>query len=278
MDLRFNILDPFVDKFVICEARFSHSGKEKEIKFNKKDYPKFEEKILHIIIDDDPVEKNLSKQASPSVLRLNSIQRIEAQRNHIAKALANEDRENYIIYSDNDEIPNLRNFDFNTNKSKIVIFKQKLFYYKFNLFCDRYDWHGTKGCKKKDLINFEWLRNIKTKKYNFYRFDTIFSKTKYTDVKIINDGGWHFSQLKKIDDIYSKLTNSEDHQEFKDTGKKISDIEDLVNRKVILYDHKAKSSEFKFGKEFKLETIGLENMPDYIQKNKEKYKEWIDEE
>ena len=29
MDLRFNILDPFVDKFVVCEARFSHSGKKK---------------------------------------------------------------------------------------------------------------------------------------------------------------------------------------------------------------------------------------------------------
>ena len=135
---------------------------------------------------------------------------------------------------------------------------------------------ATKGCKKKDLFDFEWLRNIKTKKYNFYRFDTLFSKTKYTDVKIINDGGWHFSQLKKIDDIYSKLTNSEDHQEFKDTGKKISDIEDLVNRKVILYDHKAKSSDFKFGKEFKLKTIGLEEMPDYIKKNKDQFKEWID--
>ena len=68
MDLRFNILDPFVDKFVVCEARFSHSGKEKEIKFNKKDYPKFEEKIIHLIIDDDPIEKNLSKEANPSVL------------------------------------------------------------------------------------------------------------------------------------------------------------------------------------------------------------------
>ena len=35
MDLRFNILDPFVDKFVVCEARFSHSGKEKEITFKE---------------------------------------------------------------------------------------------------------------------------------------------------------------------------------------------------------------------------------------------------
>ena len=36
MDLRFNILDPFIDKFIVCEARFSHSGKKKEIKFDKK--------------------------------------------------------------------------------------------------------------------------------------------------------------------------------------------------------------------------------------------------
>ena len=96
------------------------------------------------------------------------------------------------------------------------------------------------------------------------------------DVKIVNDGGWHFSQLKKIDDIYAKLTNSEDHQEFKEAGKKISDIEDLVKRKVILYDHKAKSSKFKFGQEFKLETISLENMPKYIQNNKKQFKDWLE--
>ena len=46
MDLRFNILDPFVDKFIVCEATFSHSGKKKEIKFDKKDFPKFEDKIV----------------------------------------------------------------------------------------------------------------------------------------------------------------------------------------------------------------------------------------
>ena len=57
MDLRFNILDPFVDKFIVCEARFSHSGKEKEVKFNKKDFPKFEHKIIHTIIDSDPIKK-----------------------------------------------------------------------------------------------------------------------------------------------------------------------------------------------------------------------------
>ena len=70
-----------------------------------------------------------------------------------------------VIYSDNDEIPNLEFFNFNKNKNKIILFKQKLFYYKFNLFCDRYEWFGTKGCKKKNFVNFHWLRNIKNKGY-----------------------------------------------------------------------------------------------------------------
>mgnify|MGYP001372332999 CR=1 FL=1 len=67
-----------------------------------------------------------------------------------------------------------------------------------------------------------------------------------------------------------------DHYEFKNANKKLSDIEDLVKRKVILYDHKAKSSDYKFGKEFKLKTIGIEFLPDYIRNNKDHFKNWID--
>ena len=279
MDLRFNILDPFVDKFVVCEARFSHSGKEKEIKFNKKDYPKFEEKILHIIIDDDPVEKNLSKQASPSVLRLNSIQRIEAQRNHIAKALANEDRENYIIYSDNDEIPNLRNFDFNTNKSKIVIFKQKLFYYKFNLAYPKIDWFGSKCCKLKDLQSITWLRNIKNKKYNFLRIDTFFSNSKYSDLNIVNEGGWHFTNLKSPEELLKKYLNDEMHSEFETKLTTINDIEDKIKNRYINYDHLADqktSAEKKQDNKFELTKVEVNVLPDYIVNNLDQYKSWID--
>lgn len=282
LDVRFNILDQFVDKFVICESAYSHSGKKKKFNFDISKFEKFKHKIIYLKIDHEP--KNLIYKSSNNEntkentkdVRINAIKRIAYQRNFLKEGIFDASNNDLIFYSDNDEIPKLNDANLDKIQNKLIFFKQKLFYYKFNLFCDRYDWHGTKGCKKKDLIDFEWLRNIKTKKYNFYRVDTIFSKTKYTDVKIINDGGWHFSQLKKIDDIYSKLTNSEDHQEFKDAGKKISDIEDLVNRKVILYDHKAKSSDFKFGKEFKLETIGLEEMPDYIKKNKDQFSEWID--
>ena len=282
LDVRFNILDPFVDKFVICESAFSHSGKKKKFNFDISKFEKFKHKIIYLKIDHEPnnLIYNLSNNKGiiedKANARINAIKRIAYQRNFLKEGISDASKNDLIFYSDNDEIPKLNDANLSTTTNKLIFFKQKLFYYKFNLFCDRYDWYGSKACKKKDLIDFEWLRNTKTKKYNFFRLDTFFSKTKYMDVKIINDGGWQFSQLKKIDDIYAKLTNSEDHQEFKEAGKKISDIEDLVKRKVILYDHKAKSSDFKFGQEFKLETISLENMPKYIQNNKEQFKDWLE--
>ena len=279
MDLRFNILDPFVDKFVVCEARFSHSGKKKEITFNKKDYPKFEDKIIHIIIDNDPVESDLSKELKPSVLRLNSIKRIEAQRNYIAKALDNEDREDYIIYSDNDEIPNLKYFDFSTNKSKIIIFKQKLFYYKFNLAYPKIDWFGSKCCKLKDLQNITWLRNIKNKKYNFLRIDSLFSNTKYNNLNIVDDGGWHFTNLKTPEELLKKYLNDEMHSEFEAKTTTLKDIEDKINNRYINYDHLADqktSVEKKQDNKFELTKVELNILPDYITNNLDKYNSWID--
>ena len=162
------------------------------------------------------------------------------------------------------------------NKSKILIFRQKLFYYKFNLFCDRVDWYGTKGCKKKELISFDWLREIKPKKYSTFRFDTFFSKTKYTNIKVIQNGGWHFSQLKTPQDIQIKLLNQEHHDEYRLARKNLPKVEDLVKRKTIIYDHKAKSSDYKFSKEFKLKTLSMNHMPLFLKQNVNKYSEWFD--
>ena len=179
-------------------------------------------------------------------------------------------------------IPNLENFDFKANKNKILIFKQKLFYYKFNLFFDRISWFGTKGCKKKNLLSLSWLRDIKPKKYPNYRLDTIFSNIRYMNVKIIEDGGWHFSQLKTPKDIQIKNLNSEGHEEYKrqqysqQAGKNLDYITDLVKRKKIDYDHKAGAGEYKYSKEFSLKTVSMNYMPAFLQENSNKYSEWFD--
>ena len=209
-------------------------------------------------------------------MRTNSIKRIAHQRNKIMDYLSEADDDDFIFYSDNDEIPNLENLNFENIQNKILIFKQKLFYYKFNLYCDRVDWFGTKGCKKKKIISLSWLREVKAKKYSFFRFDTFFSKTKYNNVKIIEDGGWHFSQLKTPKDIEIKLLNQEHHDEYRFARKNLPSVADLVKRKSIVYDHKAKSTDYKFFNEFKLKTLSMSHMPSFLKQNVKKYYEWFD--
>ena len=279
MDLRFNTLDPFVDKFVVCEATFSHSGKKKEINFNKKDFPKFEDKIIHLILDKDPVEESKTNINDLSILRANSIKRIEEQRNFIFKSLQDANPEDYVIYSDNDEIPKLENVNFEENKEKILIFKQKLFYYKFNLSFPRIDWYGSKACKLKDLKNISWLRNTKNKKYNFFRIDTFFSNMKHINLKIIEDGGWHFTNLKTPEELLKKYLNDELHSEFDSNNNKLEDIEYKIRNKFVNYDHLADrklENEKKQDNRFKLTKVSSEILPDYIKKNLEYYKDWID--
>ena len=143
--------------------------------------------------------------------------------------------------------------------------------YKFNLLnLKENNWHGSRICLKKNLRSPQWIKNLKFKEYPFWRFDKI------KNLQIIKDGGWHFSQLKSPEDIEIKLTHSEDHYEYKLARKNLPSIEDLIKRKVITYDHKAKSSDYKFSKEFKLKTLPIDEMPLFLRKNKDKYTQWFD--
>ena len=173
MEVRFNVLNQYIDKFIICEAKFSHSGIKKKINFNSNHYPKFKDKIIHIIMDIDPcLNKNFYKKNLSE--REKSIIRIAEQRNFISNYLSDFSNEDVVIHSDNDEIPDLSKVNLKKINNQIVIFQQKLFYYKFNLLYSNFFWFGSKACKIKYLKSFDWLRNIKNKKYSFFRLDTIF--------------------------------------------------------------------------------------------------------
>ena len=284
LEVRFNILNKYVDRFVIAEATYSHSGDRKKLNFDINKFSEFKKKIIYIRINNEPENiiytskdnKENSHIEEEANMRTNSIKRINHQRDKLMEGLNEANDNDYILYSDNDEIPNLSNIDFQNIKNKIIIFKQKLYYYKFNLFFDRISWFGTKACKKKNLKTFSWLRDIKSKKYAIYRIDNILSKTKYSNVKIVDDGGWHFSQIKTPKDIQIKLLNGEQHAEFKKTGKDLEYIKGLVERKSIDYDHKARSEDYKYSKEFKLKTVPLNTMPLFLKNNVDKYSEWFD--
>ena len=276
IDLRFNILDQYVDKFIVCESKYTHSGKEKKINFNKKNFPKFENKIEHLIIEKEPKDIIKKDRLTNSELRINSVLRIKEQRNYISKVLNNFSGEDFIIYSDNDEIPDLENFDLKQTKKKFIIFKQILFYYKFNLILPGLPWFGSKACRIKDLKDIDNLRSIKNKNYPFYRIDTFFSNVKHQNVKIVENGGWHFSNLKSVEELERKYLNDENHSEYESFGHSINRIKENIKNKIIDYNHLAKKNSPDRFRPTKLQKVEIDILPKALLINLDKYKDWLD--
>ena len=95
-------------------------------------------------------------------------------------------------------------------------------------------------------------------------------------MKIVDDGGWHFTRILSPEDIHSKELNAEHHDEYRLSKKDVPSIADLVRRKIINYDFGAKSTDNKFTKEFKLKTLSIDHMPAFLKKNIHKYSKWFD--
>ena len=281
VDVRLNTLNEFVDYFVIVESKFTHKGDQRELKFNLKKFERFKDKIIYLIYDREPneIKKILnedSKIEKDTKYILNAAYRENGQRNYIQKGLTDAAENDLILISDVDEIPNLSRLNFNKIKEKIILFKQDMFYYKFNLRLPNLIWTGTKGCKKKDLIDPQWLRNIKDRKYSFFRIDTFFSKVKYISIKIINNGGWHFSNIKTPKEIEHKLRSYLHHREFDEQPLSIEEIERIVKNKQAIYDLKVDKTVNKIGNGNTLEKFEINKLPNYIQINQNNLKEWID--
>ena len=281
LDLRLNILDKYVKKFIITEATYTHNGTPKKLNFNLSNFAKFKDKISYIVIDSPPpdikeINKNDSEEIRGEKLILNGMARDYFQRENLSKGLNDALEDDFIMISDLDEIPNLDELDFERNKDQVIIFKQKMFYYKLNLFYKEFNWYGSKACRKKNFISPQWLRNIKSKKYPKWRFDLIFSKKKYTNIFHVENGGWHFSCLKKAEDLEKKLLNFAHHYEYEESGLNIKDIKKLIEEKRVMYDHNVDKKEFKWSGSTKLRKLDLHQLPSYISKNLSKYREWLD--
>jgi beta-1,4-mannosyl-glycoprotein beta-1,4-N-acetylglucosaminyltransferase len=281
LELRLNTLDKFVDKFVIVESVYTHSGKEKKLIFDVNKYPRFKEKIDYIVVRDFPqgIEQISNDDSNLEITNkeiMNALRRENFQRNAINRGLANADDNDWIIISDLDEIPDLSNINFNSINNKIIFFKQKVFYYKLNLELKTLRWIGSKACKKKYLKSPQWLRNVKDKIYSKWRLDIMFSEKRYNNIFFVENGGWHFSFVKKPEDIEKKLKSYLHHREYDLDPLGIENIKDLINSKAVIYDHRVDQTQYKFGGGQKLEKIDIKFLPEYIFSQKEKYLEWLE--
>ena len=281
LDLRLNSLDKFVKKFVITEATYTHNGSKKKLNFDINKFKKFKDKIIYIVVDKEPeniqeLSKGEPKEKRGEKLILNGMARDYFQRENLKKGLKDTLDEDLILISDLDEIPNLDEIDFTKIKNDILIFEQKMFYYKLNLFYEDFVWQGTKGTKSKNFLSPQWLRNIKGKKYPKWRLDTYFSKKKYSNLHFIKNGGWHFTCLKTPEELEKKLLNFAHHYEFEESGLKIDDLKKLIAQKRVMYDHTVDQKGYKWSGKSVLKKIDTKSLPKYISTNLNAYKNWLD--
>lgn len=221
LELRLEILNDIVDKFVIVESTVTFSGKEKPLFFNenKDKFKKFEDKIIHVIVNDTPddfinlpyVSNPLSDADNVKNRILKYVESSEGwgrhekqwgretyQRESIFYGINECLDDDIILISDLDEIPNpkeILNLK-NTVSDSILDFKQKTYYYYFNLLKE-YNWSGTKCLS---------YGNLKNKSINLIR------QNKHT-TNIVENGGWHFSFMGGPERVKTKI-DAYSHQEF----------------------------------------------------------------
>jgi beta-1,4-mannosyl-glycoprotein beta-1,4-N-acetylglucosaminyltransferase len=280
LDFRFNYLNKYVDKFVISEANYTHSGNPKKLNFNIKDYPKFRDKIIYIPVIKKPdglhkVNSKKNNKVTNSKLILNGYLRENFQRDQLIKGLKNAEPNDLIIISDLDEIPNLEVVNLKNIKQKIIFFKQKFLFYKFNLFYKNRSWLGSRACKKKFLLSPQWLRNAKGKKYSIFRPDIFFSIKKYNSVFFVENGGWHFTNLKTPKEIHYKFSNYLHHREFEHSNLSIKDINNMMKKNISIYNHEVDKSQSKFDGKVKLSKLPKKYLPNFLLNNLGLYKKWI---
>ena len=117
LDLRLNMLDKYVDKFVISEAKYKHNGSPKKLIFDINKFSQFKHKIIYVVADDPSsslleINNNDSNELKESKKISNAYRREGHQIEKIQEVIADIDSDDIIIISDLDEIPNLEKIDF----------------------------------------------------------------------------------------------------------------------------------------------------------------------
>jgi beta-1,4-mannosyl-glycoprotein beta-1,4-N-acetylglucosaminyltransferase len=254
LNLRLNILNDYVNYFVIIEGNKTWQNNPKDFQFDINKFIKFKDKIIYIKVTDLPDGDD-------------PYRRENFQRNCILRGIKNAKEDDLIMISDLDEIPNPEKISCFKKEKRYAAFKQKHFYYKLNLQSEKNPfWIGSRICVKRYLKSPQWLRELKFKKRPFWRID------KYRLNNIIDNGGWHFCNLKHPKELlfkYKNLCETNDPYHFKEKiNEKFLNI-DSIQRKIL-------NNEDIIGRDDFFKKIDInDDYPKYIINNLSNLKDWI---
>jgi beta-1,4-mannosyl-glycoprotein beta-1,4-N-acetylglucosaminyltransferase len=193
LEIRLRSLRDVVDRFVICESLHTHSGLPKPLTFptlaeKYKDYP-----ITHLVFPGDP--------------RAGPWDNEHGQRNHMTRALGECRSDDLILLSDIDELPNPAALG-DLGDAEVGALEMDLCYYFINCQFPQ-KWYHAK----------------------LFRHRAIGSRTltemRFSEAKLIKNGGTHFSYLGGAERIRTKLLSFA-HQEF--NSPKFTDTENIERR------------------------------------------------
>lgn len=222
--IRLDILYNYVDHFIICESKKSHSGKVYKDEYNfikyKDKFQKYLDKIIFLKIPDELFTKgDTSKNKSG-----NDWPNENLQRKYLYNEIKKFPDDTLVSISDVDEIwdpSKLNDIIKNVKEYKICGIEQYLFYYYLN--CKKEQiWRGTYFILRKDCINSNILQKIRNIREQLPIY--------------ITDGGWHFSWIGNVDKIKEKFNCIAEHDLIENysnkdnINKSLNEIKDLFNR------------------------------------------------
>jgi beta-1,4-mannosyl-glycoprotein beta-1,4-N-acetylglucosaminyltransferase len=186
LEIRLNILDPYVDKFILIESDETFFGTEKPLfyKLNEERYSKWKHKIIHCVVkgyfDDEEIYQMAVNSPNTNYGDPEWIQEFY-MKEYARRALKDCKDDDIIFISDLDEIWNPLK-EFRPVGNEVIKPRQLPYIYFLNQRTDTdwTDWTGTTCCR---------YETIKNGIINHIRTDSL---QKYT---VIENGGWHFNSI-----------------------------------------------------------------------------------
>lgn len=235
LELRLNILDPVMDRFVIVESTLTFSGKKKPLHFadNKERFAPWKDKITHHIVKDMP---NPTSNRWPLEYH---------QRNAIMIALGKCRTNDLIFMSDVDEVPDPDA----VRKNKYGGYRQVYSMYYANTVHLSENWVGTVA---QYYFQYQQLGMQQTRN-NRYQY------------QIINPGGWHFAYMMAAEQIHDKI-RAFSHSEWDRP-----DVHALVEQRMSKLDDLFGAH----SKPLTVFDVNNGYFPQYLKDNQERYAQYI---
>jgi beta-1,4-mannosyl-glycoprotein beta-1,4-N-acetylglucosaminyltransferase len=259
LEIRLNVLDKYVDKFILTESEETFTGIPKPLYFeeNKKRFEKFLDKIIHVKLAKTPDW-------------FGAWRREWYQGNASAEDIQVFDDEDLIMISDCDEIPDLSKVNLSEIKEPKV-FINNHFALRFNLMAfnneetikriegnpsvnnkngEPWSWFGTSIFKQKYIKNKTFWGPEGSLRFKRGEFEQI-------------HGGWHFSSCMSNEDVIDKIKSYSHFDKYTDIKSSDQILDNYIN--------KNKDFTIDPSRSMKLVEISNKYLPEYLVENKEKY-------